>query len=109
MTIYDIIMLILTVVFGGLSLYLKTKTDLMEIAKYKIAEAESEYYDATKAGGEKFEWVVNVLYTYLPSPLRLVFTKESIGMIVQKVFDGVETYASIQIDKAVKKITEKSE
>lgn len=109
MTIYGIIMLILTVVFGGISLYLKTKTNLLDLAKDKIAEAENQYKDTTNAGGMKFTWVVDTLYRNLPAPLRIIFTKDTIGVLVQRTFDGIEAYTAVKIDEIVNKIDSEKE
>ena len=78
MTVYDVIMLVLTILFGGLSLYLKTRKDLIDVAKERIVDAEMKYKDTTHANGEKFNWVVDTLYSYVPAPLKVIFTKELI-------------------------------
>ena len=109
MTLYDVIMLVLTILFGGLSLYLKTRKDLMDNAKDRIIDAELKYQDATSAGGEKFNWVVDTLYAYVPVPLKLIFTKELIATIVQRTFNTMEDYAKTQIGKVVDKVVDKKD
>lgn len=105
MNIYNIITLLLSIILGGLSLYLKTKNQLLNSAGKKIAEAEKIYQDAAKSGGAKFEWVVNILYKNIPSPLRTVFTKEIIEHITQKAFDSMQSYAALQLDKNIHKLS----
>ena len=100
-------MLVLTVLFGGMSLYLKTKNELTNLANEKINEAEERYIDSTKAGGIKFNWVVNVLYKYVPVPLKFFISKEFVEKIVQRTFDSMESFTVMQFDKAVEKITKK--
>ena len=109
MTVYDVIMLVLTILFGGLSLYLKTRKDLIDVAKERIVDAEMKYKDTTHANGEKFNWVVDTLYSYVPAPLKVIFTKELICHIVQSTFDTMEHYAETQLDKVVNKIVDKKD
>lgn len=106
MDIYQIFMLIAMLLLGGLSLYLRTKAQLTDHVTGLIGEAEAAYRDTTKAGGAKFAWVVDRLFELVPIPLRLIFTRELIGRIVQSTFDTIEYYARLQIDKAVNKITD---
>lgn len=103
--ILNIIELLFVVVMGFLSLYLKQKNDIMNMAKDKISEAEEMYKDVTDMGGEKFNWVVDTIYGFVPIKFRPFFTKEAIGVLVQKTFDGMERYCQIQLDKAVEKVT----
>lgn len=97
-------LLALTLATGGLSLYFSGKSKLLATVAQFIADAEELYKDSTKAGGRKFQWVVGRLHGLLPAPLRLVFTRELIGAIVQNVFDAVERYAKQQLDKATDRI-----
>lgn len=101
MDIYEIFILILMVLFGGLSLYLKTKNNLLSKANELIGDAEALYKDTTKAGGRKFEWVVAQLYALIPAPLRVVFSKELLGTVVQGAFDLIERYTKMQLDKVI--------
>lgn len=109
MTAYDVIMLILTIIFGGFSLYLKTRKDLIDDAKDKIIDAELKYKDTVCAGGEKFNWVVDTLHSYVPTPLKLIFTKELIATIVQRTFNTMEDYAKTQVEKVIEKAVEKKD
>ena len=70
-----------------------------------IARAEREF-EGTKRGGEKFAWVVNGLYNLLPDTLKPFIGKDLIESIVQSVFDSVEGYAKLQLDRLVDKVTE---
>lgn len=98
-----ILMPILTIAFGALSAYLKTNDMLRNSSIKYITEAEEMYKDATKAGGQKFAWVVDTLYNLVPPPLRVVVTKKCIEKIAQSTFDGIQEYAKTQLDKAIEK------
>lgn len=103
--IYTIAVTVGTVAFGFLSAYLKTKSKLKDKVNEGIANAEAEYSSATKAGGEKFEYVVDFLYQYVPSALKPVFPRSMISQIIQSAFDQIQRYAVQQLDKCVDKIT----
>lgn len=107
--IYTILVTIGTVGFGFLSAYLKTKTTLKEKVNEGIATAEEIYKDSTKAGGEKFEWVIDFLYQYIPSVLKPIFTRDMISNIIQSAFDEIQKYATQQLDKLVCKVTGEDE
>ena len=103
MNIYTIITTVLWIVFGFFVAYFKTKTKVIEQAKEKISEAEIMYQSTAKAGGEKFNWVVDVIHLMIPAPMQVIFTKELIGNIVQNVFDSLQKYATLQLDKVFDK------
>ena len=100
----QIAQIVIAIIFGGLALYFKSKVKLTEKVSGLIAEAEDTYKSYTKAGGMKFEWVVTRLYVYVPVWLRPLITREVIGRIVQFVFDNVESYAKMQLDKLTDKV-----
>lgn len=105
--IMEVLVPILTIIFGGLSAYFRQHDKLTNsVAKY-IYEAEEMYKDTTKAGGEKFSWVVDSLYELVPVPFKVFITKTCIEKIVQSTFDQIEMYAATQLDKAVDKAVEK--
>lgn len=103
-TALEILKLAALILFGGFALYFKSKTVLTEKVTGLIAQAEDTYKDATKAGGAKFDWVVNHLYVYVPAWLRPLITREVIGQIVQFVFDSVQSYAKLQLDRMTDKV-----
>jgi len=78
----QIIIDVLMVIFGFLSIYIKTKTDIYEQVTGKITEAEEMYQSYTKAGNVKFQWTVDTLYSYVPVVMKPFITKELIGSIV---------------------------
>lgn len=109
-TIYTIVVTVGTVIFGFLSAYFQTKSKLKDKVNEGIVNAENEYISTTKAGGEKFEYVVDFLYQYVPSALKPVFPKSMISQIIQSAFDEIEKYATHQLDTYIDKITaEKSD
>lgn len=98
MDILSIIFIILTICLGGVSLYLKSKNQLiLKINKY-IAIAEDMYKDTLNAGGTKFEFVVDTLYGFVPSYLRKFLSKKLIGTLVQEAFDYMKDYAKLKLD-----------
>ncbi len=102
-TIKDIVIPILTIIFGALSAYFRAHDKLRDRSIKYIVEAEELYKDSTKAGGQKFSWVVDALYELSPSPLRVIVTKKCIEKIVQNSFDTIEDYAKMQLDMAVER------
>jgi hypothetical protein len=101
--VMQLIVPILTIVLGALSAYLRTNERLRNSSIKYITEAEEMYKDVTKAGGQKFAWVVDTLYNLVPAPLKILVTKKCIEKIVQNTFDGIEAYAQTQLDKAIEK------
>jgi len=57
MSVYEIIMTVVAVVFGFLSLYIKQKTNIYERAAEAIDMAEASYTDV-KQGGMKMYYAV---------------------------------------------------
>jgi len=94
---------ILTLIFGTLSAYFRARDKLRDSSIKYIAEAEELYKDNTKAGKEKFSWVVEALYDLIPAPLKMFITKKCIEKIVQSSFDAIEDYAKMQFEIAIEK------
>jgi DNA-binding CsgD family transcriptional regulator len=86
-----------------LSAYFRVHDQLRRRSIKYIAEAEELYKDSTKAGGQKFSWVVDNLYELIPPPLKVIITKKCMEKIVQSSFDAIEDYAKMQLDMAVEK------
>lgn len=107
---------------GGLALWFKTsksaKTKASEIQKVIaelatnavvfINQAEKDYKDATKAGGEKFELVVTRLYDLIPDGINKIITRDMIAEMVQSTFDEMQKYAKEQLDKMAENVPVKS-
>ena len=104
--VYSIVMTVLMVIFGFLCSYIRTKTNLINKAGDFINKAEEDYKDVSKAGTEKFNFVVSSLYNILPAPMKLFFTEQAISIIVQHVFDSMQDYATKQLDNIVNKFVE---
>ena len=102
-TILTIIRIALYLVIGAAALYFQYNTKLNKKATEYINKAEELYKDSTKAGGTKFNWVVDKLYDILSVPMKLVFTKETIAVLVQRTFDEIQSYAVKQLDKKLTK------
>lgn len=102
-TFMQIAVPLLTIILGALSAYFRAHDKLRDSSIKYIIEAEELYKDYTKAGGEKFSWVVEALYNLIPTPLKIIVTKKCIEKIVQNSFDAIEEYAKMQLDMAVEK------
>ncbi len=112
-SIIEILKIVGYIILGGAALYIKSRGNIVSDIASKvaavIAEAEAEYKDVTKAGGQKFEFAVGKLYELVPAILKPVITKDLISQMVQSAFDGVETYSQTQIDKLAASIHDKRE
>lgn len=91
---------VLSVLLGALALWLRGSQRLFALAVRLIAEAEEAYRDSTRAGGEKFEWVVTSLYRALPAALRPFVPRTAVEAVVQSTFDAVEGYAKLQLERS---------
>jgi len=105
-TIMEFVIPILTIILGFSSACFKENEKLRNAAIKYIAEAEKMYEDISKSGVSKFAWVVDILYNLVPVPLRFIFTKTVIEIIVQSTFDGIETYAKTQLNNGENQILE---
>jgi hypothetical protein len=99
--IMQVLIPILTIILGAASLYYRENEKLRDSSIKYIAQAESLYKDTTKAGGQKFEWVVDTLYNIVPTPFKIIITKKIIEKVVQSTFDELEEYAKMQLDKVL--------
>lgn len=97
--IFKIIITAGLILLGGLSFYWKQNAKLRQQAGQLIGEAEKAFQDTAKAGGQKFEWVVDALYGLLPAPVRALFPRSIVSAIVQNAFDAIEQYAKTQLDR----------
>lgn len=102
--VLQILTTIFTIVFGFIALYLRSKEEVVEKVSDYIAKAEEDYKDATNAGGEKFNWVVDQLYDLVPGPFKMFLTKEVLGVIVQYTFDSIAKYTTTVLDKKINSI-----
>lgn len=97
--IIQIVTTVTTILFGFIALYLKSRSEIYGKASEFIAKAEDDYKDTVNAGGKKFEFVVEQLYSIVPIPFKPFLNKEVIGTIVQYTFDYIQKYAVAQLDK----------
>lgn len=104
--IMQIVIPILAVILGAASVYYHENEKLRNSSIKYIAQAEEMYKDSTKAGGQKFEWVVDMLYSVVPAPFKIFVNKSIIEKIVQSTFDGLEEYAKLQLDKIINNYVE---
>lgn len=87
---------------GAAVTVLRASGRLRAAAADLIAQAEGHFRDAVKAGGLKFEWVVDRLWGLIPVPLRPFFPRSAVERVVQSTFDAIARYAQWQVTKALR-------
>lgn len=107
--IWAVVCFVLSVVAQFLAAYLKAKGVVTEEAAHQIAVAEEAFATVEHAGKQKMECCIDALYALIPAPVKMFFTREMVGEIVQKVFDEVEKYKNVWIDAAAEKMVGKLE
>lgn len=90
--IINVVLVVLGIVITLLTYYFKIKAKLEASVNGSINDAEEDGID----GKEKMARVVNDLYSLVPVPYRMIFTKDFIEKLVQKAFDKIEEYAKKQ-------------
>lgn len=106
MNIVNIVQPILIIIFGGLAAYFKVNKSLTKKASDLINEAEEKFTN----NAEKFDWCVDMLYSYLPEPFRSIvkyFPRDIVERMIQKVFDDLKSFAVKKLDKAADKVEDK--
>ena len=117
-TIINALESLAVVVLGGLAIYFKTskkaKTKAKEIQETLVVilgnvvafinEAEDQYKSYTNKGSEKFEMVVDKLYSLVPDSIKGIIDREMIADMVQRTFDEVEDYVKMQLDDGMDKV-----
>ncbi len=107
--IWAVVCFVLSVVAQFLAAYLKAKGVVTEEAAHQIAVAEEAFSTVEHAGKQKMELCIDALYGLIPAQVRIFFTREMIGQIVQKVFDEVEKYKNVWIESSAEKLAQKLE
>lgn len=102
--IWFAVLFVLGAVARFITAYLKAKGEVTEEAAHQIAVAEEAFSTVEKAGKQKMELCIDVLYGMIPGQVKIFFTREMIGEIVQRVFDNVEKYKDAWIDKAASEL-----
>lgn len=102
--IWSVVCFVLSVVAQFLAAYLKAKGVVTEEAAHQIAVAEEAFSTVEKAGEKKMQLCIDALYDMIPAPVKMFFTREMVGEIVQKVFDQVEKYKDVWVQSAAEKL-----
>lgn len=103
MSLYEIIVTLIMVVFGGISYYYRTKSKLSESASELVSIAEKEYAEFEKSGSDKLAFCVKYLYTYVPTPLKVFFPESALELIIETALANMKIFAKTQLDKLDKK------
>lgn len=85
----NIILGIIVFIVGGLAAYFGTKSSIISMVAYLIAQAEN----TTLIGSEKMAQVVDILYSNVPAVFKSILTKSTLEEIAQKIFDYTKEYA----------------
>lgn len=107
--IWAVVCFVLSVVAQFLAAYLKAKGVVTEEAAHQIAVAEEAFATVEHAGKQKMECCIDALYALIPSQVRIFFSREMVGQIVQKVFDQVERYKDKHVQELADKLVGKLE
>lgn len=107
--IWAVVCAIIGIVAQFIYAYLKAKGVVTEEAAHQIAVAEEAFSTVEHAGKQKMELCIDALYGLIPAQVRIFFTREMIGQIVQKVFDEVEKYKNVWIESSAEKLAQKLE
>ena len=102
--IWAVVCFVLSVVAQFIAAYLKAKGHITEEAAHQIAIAEEAFSTVEKAGEKKMQLCIDALYGMVPSPVKMFFTREMIGQIVQKVFDQIEKYKDVWVEAAAQEL-----
>lgn len=106
MSIINVIETVLFITIGGLAVYFKTNSKLFKKAGELINQAEEKFENKT----ERFDWCVDMLYSFLPAPLRVIFKyvpKPMVEQIIQNVFEDMKSFAKKRFDKITDDATDK--
>lgn len=103
---YNVLIAIATIIFGGLSYYYNTKSKLNSKVDILITEAENKYADIEKSGEQKLDYVVSILYSYIPIQFRWMFPEEALKLIIEKALSEMKKFAVTQIEKLDEKASE---
>lgn len=89
-TILNIVMVVLTVGVGILSWYLYIRQKVKDAAIDSINAAQD---DINKVGVEKMDEAVDAVYSIIPKPFNLIFTKEILRQLIQPIYDQMKEFA----------------
>lgn len=106
MNMINIIETVLFITIGGFAVYFEINNKLFKKAGELINQAEEKFENKT----ERFDWCVDMLYSFLPVPLRIIFKyipKPMVEQIIQNVFDDMRSFAKKRFDKVIDTTTDK--
>ena len=93
MGLYDIILSTICLLLGFVVIYMHQKITLLEIAPTIINTAEE------KVKNNRLRWCTERLYDIVPIPLKLIYTKKTIKLMLKRVYNEMRKYADNVNDK----------
>lgn len=78
----------------GLELIIEREAAVKRIRDLIFMAEEKARKGVLRTGEDKFEWVVDNGYKYLPPVLKVVLTEKAFRLLVQTIFDGIMDWAS---------------
>jgi len=99
----QILFTVVGLAIGFLATYFKTEGKVLSKVSTFIIKAEEEYANTSKAGSLKKKWVVSELSKYIPLFLKGIITDEVLGVLVENVFQSIQSYAELQLTKYLNK------
>jgi hypothetical protein len=97
--VYGVVTTIIIIILGFLFSYVKGKESITAKISEFITRAELAYKDISKSGGLKRNRVVDWCMDRIPVAVKPFISREMVERLVQMIFDQMEAYAKIQLDK----------
>lgn len=96
----------LWLVFAFVAKYYNSNSKLKSLVAQYINVAEDSFSGASEKGKQKFEYALTMIYSKVPVYLKPFITQKMIADMLQRTFDGMQEYATKQLDKVVKEMPE---
>ena len=104
-TIVSIILLIISVIAAGISLFHAVRANLIQKVSKFIVTAEGK---SLLTGPEKMELVISWMKDIVPRLFKVIFDEKVLRMIAQNIFDDMKEYANNYVENktgaSIKKI-----
>ena len=85
------VIILVGIVAYALYLLISKKWTQLRLFAYKLMLVAEKLYQEGQ-GAEKFEYVFDILYSYIPSWLKIILTEDKIKAQLQKWYDMAKDY-----------------